>query len=289
MSNINLKSILEAAILASPDPLSLEKMKTLFVENELPSKEDFASTLDELKSDYAERGVELVDVASGYRFQAKADFSQWLQRLWQQRPPRYSRALFETLALIAYKQPLTRSEIEEVRSVAVSSQIIKTLIDREWVRVVGHRDLPGKPALLATTKRFLDYFNLKKLTDLPPLSELMNFDELEKQLGAALPPGMKVENTPDSDSLEKIPESVSKNEVDDALVEQIIVPAGDEAELSRSDDVNEDSMLEEAQDSTNQSILPGQALPKKQDFTEDNVNEIVETELSPEKECEEVV
>ena len=179
MSSINLKSILEAAILASPDPLTLDKMKTLFLDSELPSKEDFIATLEELKSDYSDRGVGLVEVASGFRFQAKSDFSQWLQRLWQQRPPRYSRALFETLALIAYKQPLTRSEIEEVRGVAVSSQIVKTLIDRGWVRVVGHRDLPGKPALLATTKNFLDYFNLKKLTDLPPLSELMNFDELE--------------------------------------------------------------------------------------------------------------
>jgi segregation and condensation protein B len=193
MSDIKIKQVVEAAIFAAQDPLTIDKMSSLFSPAECPEKEVLQACLQELADDYVDRGVELIEVASGYRFQARAEYSAWLQRLWQQRPPRYSRALFETLALIAYKQPLTRGEIEEVRGVAVSSQIVKTLMDRGWVRVVGHRDLPGKPALLATTKEFLDYFNLKKLTDLPPLSELMDFDELEKQLGLALPEGMSVE------------------------------------------------------------------------------------------------
>ena len=187
---VNTKLVIEAALFASQDPLPIEKIQLLFAEQDGPSKEDLLALLAELKTDYAERGVELIQVASGYRFQSRAEYAEFIQRLWQRKPPRYSRALFETLALVAYKQPITRGEIEEVRGVAVSSHIVKTLMDRGWVRAVGHRDVPGKPALLATTKSFLDYFNLSKLTDLPPLSELMNFDELEKQLGFELPKGV---------------------------------------------------------------------------------------------------
>ena len=183
MEKSTIKSILEAAIFAASDPLTIDKLLSLFPESAKPSKALIHESLEALQQDYESRGVELVKVASGYRFQAKSCFSEWLQRLWQQRPPKYSRALFETLALIAYKQPLTRGEIEEVRGVAVSSHIVKTLIDREWVKVVGHREVPGKPALLATTKQFLDYFNLSSLSSLPPLEELMDLDEVGKQLG----------------------------------------------------------------------------------------------------------
>ena len=183
MEKSTIKSILEAAIFAASDPLTIDKLLSLFPENAKPSKALIHESLEALQQDYESRGVGLVKVASGYRFQAKSCFSEWLQRLWQQRPPKYSRALFETLALIAYKQPLTRGEIEEVRGVAVSSHIVKTLIDREWVKVVGHREVPGKPALLATTKQFLDYFNLSSLSSLPPLEELMDLDEVGKQLG----------------------------------------------------------------------------------------------------------
>ena len=146
MEKSTIKSILEAAIFAASDPLTVDKLLSLFPESAKPSKALIHESLEALQQDYESRGVELVKVASGYRFQAKSVFSEWLQRLWQQRPPKYSRALFETLALIAYKQPLTRGEIEEVRGVAVSSHIVKTLIDREWVKVVGHREVPGKPA-----------------------------------------------------------------------------------------------------------------------------------------------
>ncbi len=178
-----IKSIVEAAIFAAEVPLTITQIKELFPESQVPETAALTETLESLMTDYEGRGVELVKVASGYRFQARAQYADWLQRLWQQRAPRYSRALLETLALIAYKQPLTRGEIEQVRGVAVSSNIIKTLLEREWVKVVGHRDVPGKPALLATTKTFLDYFNLSKLSDMPPLQELMDLDELGKQLG----------------------------------------------------------------------------------------------------------
>lgn len=195
MEKSTIKSILEAAIFAASDPLTIDKLLSLFPENAKPSKALIHESLEALQQDYESRGVELVKVASGYRFQAKSCFSEWLQRLWQQRPPKYSRALFETLALIAYKQPLTRGEIEEVRGVAVSSHIVKTLIDREWVKVVGHREVPGKPALLATTKQFLDYFNLSSLSSLPPLEELMDLDEVGKQLGLEAVAGEGSENS----------------------------------------------------------------------------------------------
>ncbi len=183
MTTSTIKSIVEAAIFAADEPLTVANLLELFPEAERPDKATLVSSLEALQDDYQERGVELVSVASGYRFQARSQYSEWLKRLWQQRTPRYSRALLETLALIAYKQPLTRGEIEQVRGVAVSSHIVKTLIDRNWVKVVGQRDVPGKPALLATTKVFLDYFNLQSLSDLPPLSELANLDELGAKLG----------------------------------------------------------------------------------------------------------
>jgi segregation and condensation protein B len=233
MTTVNLKLILEAAIFAAPEPLTLDKMAVLFPDNEAPEKSDLLNTIESLQEDYKDRGVQLVKVASGYRFQAKSEFSQWLQRLWQQRPPRYSRALFETLALIAYKQPLTRAEIEEVRGVAVSSQIVKTLIDREWVRVVGHRDVPGRPALLATTKAFLDYFNLSALTDLPPLSELMDFDALEKQLGLALPEGMSIETQESEKVTENEQMQVSNDEIKNDELQKIEdTPSGQPAQES---------------------------------------------------------
>ena len=135
-----------------------------------------------LQEDYQERGITITEVASGFRMQVKAGMAERLEKLWEERPPRYSRALFETLALIAYRQPMTRGEIEEIRGVAVSTNIIRSLLEREWVRVVGHRDVPGRPAMFATTKIFLDYFGLKKLEDLPPLADLSDWESLRVQL-----------------------------------------------------------------------------------------------------------
>ena len=174
--------IVEAALLAANQPLTLVQLHGLFPLDEPAPDGSVEKALEILRDDCAERGVELVELASGFRYQVKEDVHAWVARLWTERQTRYTRATLETLALIAYRQPITRGEIEQVRGVAVNSNIIKALEEREWIRVVGHRDVPGKPELLATTKVFLDYFGLKRLDDLPALSELKDIGELEPQL-----------------------------------------------------------------------------------------------------------
>lgn len=165
-----LKAILEALLLAAGEPLALERLLELFPDEERPNREALRAALTELAVDYAGRGMELIEVANGFRLQVPAAFAPWVSRLWEERASRYSRALLETLALIAYRQPITRGEIEEVRGVGVSSNIMKTLQERGWIKVIGHREVPGRPALYATTRDFLDYFNLKTLSELPPLA-----------------------------------------------------------------------------------------------------------------------
>lgn len=191
-----LKRILEAALLAAPQPLTVAQLTDLFGEGEAPPADDIRRALHALQEDSASRGVELLEVASGFRYQVRAEIYPHISRLWAEKPARYSRALLETLALIAYRQPITRGEIEAIRGVAVNSQIIRTLEEREWIRVVGHRDVPGKPALFGTTRAFLDYFNLKSLDQLPPLSALQELPDIEPELDfdgarakAALPAG----------------------------------------------------------------------------------------------------
>ena len=152
--------------------VNLDTISGVFSEDERPDKAELREVLAAIADECDGRGFELKEVASGFRFQVRQDISEWIAKLWEERPPRYSRALLETIALIAYRQPITRGDIEEIRGVAVSSNIIRTLVDREWVRIVGHKDVPGKPALYATTKQFLDYFNLKSIQELPPLSEI---------------------------------------------------------------------------------------------------------------------
>ena len=174
--------IVEAALLAANQPLTLAQLRGLFSIEEPVPDGAVEQALETLQAACAERGVELVEVASGWRFQVRAEVHQWVARLWTERKTKYTRATLETLALIAYRQPITRGEIEQVRGVAVSSNIIQALEEREWIRVVGHRDVPGKPALYGTTKGFLDYFGLKRLDELPPLSELKDIGELEPQL-----------------------------------------------------------------------------------------------------------
>ena len=174
--------IVEAALLAASQPLTLQQLHGLFPLDEPAPDGSIEQALDTLREQCADRGVELVELASGFRYQVKAEVHQWVARLWSERQTKYTRATLETLALIAYRQPITRGEIEQVRGVAVNSNIIKALEEREWIRVVGHRDVPGKPELLATTKGFLDYFGLKRLEELPPLSELKDIGDLEPQL-----------------------------------------------------------------------------------------------------------
>jgi segregation and condensation protein B len=187
-----LKSVLEAALLAAAEPVSIERLAALFDEEQRPSLDTVRTALLELARDYEGRGLELVEVASGFRVQVPQSFAPWVSRLWEERAARYSRALLETLALIAYRQPITRGEIEEVRGVSVSTTTIKTLLERNWIKVLGHREVPGRPALYGTTREFLDYFNLKSLAELPPLAAIRDLDligaELESRRAAAEPP-----------------------------------------------------------------------------------------------------
>ena len=177
-----LKPIVEAALLASTQPMTIAQLKAIFGEDEEVGTDELKQTLDALAADCEGRGVELLEVASGWRYQVRREVHGWVSRMWAEKPSRYSRALLETLALIAYRQPITRPEIEQIRGVVVSSSIVKTLEEREWIRVVGYRDVPGKPALFGTTRTFLDYFNLKSLDALPPLSEIRDLEELNPQM-----------------------------------------------------------------------------------------------------------
>ena len=183
-----LKNIIEGALLAAGGPLTLDSLLGLFgTEEATPTREALQVALATLEEDYRDRGIELAQVAGGYRIQVRKECAPWIARLWDEKPPRYSRALLETLALIAYRQPITRGEIEEIRGVAVSTNIVKTLLEREWVRVVGHRDVPGRPSLYATTRKFLDYFGLKSLNELPTLAELREPEFLGDDLPLELP------------------------------------------------------------------------------------------------------
>jgi segregation and condensation protein B len=178
MDNEALKPILEALFAASDKPLSVNHLFDLFAGDiDQPSKDEIRRAIQDLAEKYADGGVELKQVASGFRFQVRADYVTWVARLWQQKPPRYSRALMETLALIAYRQPITRGEIEDIRGVSVSSNIIRTLEERDWVKSLGHKEVPGRPTLYGTTREFLDYFNLKSLNELPTLAEIRDLDQ----------------------------------------------------------------------------------------------------------------
>ncbi|MHA7878446.1 MAG: SMC-Scp complex subunit ScpB [Saccharospirillum sp.] len=179
----HIKRVLEAALFAAGTALSVAQLAALFEPEERPHRAILRALLLELMAQYQAGGVQLVEVASGYRFQTRVEVGEWVSRLWEERPQRYSRALLETLALIAYRQPITRGEIEDVRGVSVSSSIIKTLQEREWVRVVGHRDVPGRPAMYATTRQFLDYFGLRSLDQLPSLTEIRDLDDIHPELG----------------------------------------------------------------------------------------------------------
>ncbi len=182
LSQIRLKEIIEAALMAAGKPLPIDRILKLFLEDERPERADVLRALESLGKDYAARPIELLETAAGFRINVRAEYATWVTRLWEERPPKYSRALLETLSLIAYRQPITRGEIEDVRGVSVSSNIIKTLMERHWIKEVGHRDVPGRPALLATTKEFLNYFGLMGLDDLPTLSEIKDMDSINREL-----------------------------------------------------------------------------------------------------------
>ena len=233
-----LKQILEAALLAAGQPLSHAQLSALFSDEERPPGGELSRALEQLSNDCTHRGVELKKVGSGYRLQVKQDFNEWVSRLWKERPQRYSRALLETMALIAYRQPITRGEIEAVRGVSVSTNIVRTLQEREWIRVVGHRDVPGKPALFGTTKAFLDFFDLQNLDDLPTLAEIRDMENLEPELQLEpAPPVADVRNADipdigdDEDEIEAQSEDATDIEPDtdtvvdeDAAIDESAVP-----------------------------------------------------------------
>jgi segregation and condensation protein B len=183
MNEERIKQVVEAALFAAGRPLTLDQLLGVFGEpSEQPSRDQLRAAVKVLESELSGRAVQLKSVASGWRVQVRQDYAEWVGRLWEERPTRYSRALLETMALIAYRQPITRGEIEDVRGVTVSTSIMKTLLDRQWVRIVGHRDVPGRPALYGTTREFLDYFGLQSLDELPTLAELRDLDSLNVEL-----------------------------------------------------------------------------------------------------------
>ncbi|MDO8596535.1 MAG: SMC-Scp complex subunit ScpB [Sulfuricaulis sp.] len=185
-SNAELKNIIEAALLVAGQPLTIDKMLTMFPAESPPTREEIRDAISQLEEEYAERVVELKQIDRAWRFQTRDKYAPWITRLAEERPARYSRALLETLAIIAYRQPVTRGDIEDVRGVSVSTDIIKTLLGREWIRQVGIRNVPGRPALYGTTREFLEHFNLKSLEELPPLSALRDLDVISNELNLRL-------------------------------------------------------------------------------------------------------
>jgi segregation and condensation protein B len=231
MDATEIKYFVEAALLAAGRPLNVDQLQKLFDGRMTPEKSEIRQAINTLNEDYEARGIIIGEVASGFRVQVKSGMADQLQKLWEERPPRYSRALFETLALVAYRQPITRGEIEEVRGVSVSSNIMRSLVERDWVRVVGHRDVPGRPEMFATTKQFLDYFGLKKLDDLPPLADLSDWESLRVQLNL---PEVEEDTSDEAPVIPELP----------VLYPEINEDEGEKAELTEATDEIADDGVE---------------------------------------------
>ncbi len=250
MEMSRLKNILEAILLAADRTLTVVHLESLFeLDEERPTRDEIRQALHEMADDYETRGYELKQVASGFRLQVRQEYSTWVGRLWEERPARYTRALLETMALIAYRQPITRGEIEEVRGVSVSSNIIKTLLERDWIKVLGHKDVPGKPTLYGTTKEFLDYFNLKTLDQLPTLAEIKDLDSIHPELG--------------------LDEDLSDESADENPDTENVLPA----DVSSEDDVNENN---------GESLAEDVALDQDDSAADSAVEEVVEADESEE-------
>jgi segregation and condensation protein B len=227
MNDVYVRNVIEAALLAAGRPVTADELVTLFDERDGPNPAEVEAAIEFLRAEYQTRALELVEVASGYRIQIRAAVAQPVSRLWQERPAKYSRALLETLALVAYRQPITRGEIEQIRGVAVNPNIIKTLLERAWIRVVGHRDVPGKPELLGTTREFLDYFSLRKLDDLPTLAQLNELEDMRVQLN--LPGAEPAPAAPAADPLAADLEAADLMAVDEPAPQPVAAePAGSE-------------------------------------------------------------
>jgi segregation and condensation protein B len=243
MSDNYIKNVLEAALLAAARPVSVAELAQMFDEPR-PAAKEIRAALELLAADYEGRGVCIRETANGYRFQVRSEFAREVSRLWPDRPKKYTRALLETLALIAYRQPITRAEIENVRGVAVNPDIVKTLMERNWVRVVGHRDVPGHPELLGTTSEFLDYFSLKSIEDLPPLAEIKSLTDLNPQMSLPVtgPEGDAAAAEPtDSGEVPVVTVSEADNGTPDDVAEKLDAASDDESdeeELSASGQSN---------------------------------------------------
>lgn len=267
MEQAQLKNIIEGALLAAGRPLDVNHLLELFEEDAKPEREEIRAALEEVAVDCAGRGFELKKVNSGYRFQVRQELSPWVSRLWDEKPQKYSRALLETLSLIAYRQPITRGDIEEIRGVSVSSHIMKTLLEREWVRVVGHRDVPGRPSLYATTRHFLDHFNLSSLEELPPLSELRDLDELDPEMELAIEP---VEAEASSEQAESA-DATATDEVaalESELESEEDESAGVEADADSYDAQNEETESEEL------AAEPEEQEPERDEFVEETAEQL---------------
>jgi len=234
-----LKNILEAILLSADKPMDVRHIENLFeLDEDRPSRDEIRQALDQLEGDYDGRGMQLKQVSSGYRMQIPEEYATWVARLWEEKPPRYSRALLETLVLIAYRQPITRGEIEEIRGVSVSTQIVKTLSEREWIRVLGHKDVPGKPSMYGTTREFLDYFNLKTLDELPALSEIKDLDKIHPELG--------LEEGVDGES-QDMPEQADSVEIEAPEAEAPEIEEGQQEALSDASESDDSAPDEHAE------------------------------------------
>lgn len=274
-----LKQIVEAALMAAGKPLTPDQLQSLFTDAGRPAKADLIKALNEIQGDCHDRGFELVEVASGWRFQVRQELSTWVSRLWEEKPQRYSRALLETLSLVAYKQPITRGEIEEVRGVAVSSNIMRTLTERGWVRVVGHKDVPGRPAMYATTPDFLDYFNLKSLEDLPTLLEIKALDAENSQMRIDEPPPPPTKDLPvDVDDLRE-DDNLDNSGNLEADTEQIApknIPEFDEALLDNIERNIADE-LNSQKDGASESAIEYNGAPEASEHSDASTDETSET------------
>jgi len=260
MELAQLKNILEAVLLTADQPMDMRKLEAIFEtdEEQRPSSDLILQALNTLQEDYRGRGVELKEVASGYRMQVVTECANWVSRMWEEKAPRYSRALLETLVLIAYRQPITRGEIEEIRGVSVSSHIVKTLSEREWVRVLGHKDVPGRPSMYGTTREFLDYFNLQSLDELPSLADLKDLDKLnpelalEQEVPAESGPELVAEDGQEAqvNAAEEVMEEEKNEPLDD---ESSLEATGDDDSYIAKDELEDDELVDEAvtEDSAN--------------------------------------
>ena len=228
--------------MSAEKPLKVNQIEALFTGDlDMPTRDEIRACLNQLGEDYANRGYELKQVASGFRIQVRQDYADWVGRLWEEKPARYTRALLETMALIAYRQPITRGEIEDVRGVSVSSNIIKTLMEREWIKVLGHKDVPGKPALYGTTRAFLDYFNLKSLDELPTLAEIKDLDQIHQELD------LDIDNTgaagADEESAAGDEESAADDDDEDKVTPIAAAPSADEDESGQGEAGDDTSVV----------------------------------------------